>query len=364
MLRQPVRKIITNKKGFAVAKPLTILFADDQVPSDSKEENDRTKEEIRREFAVAKPEVDVDTAFADDQEWFTGLLGYLRQTKGETVVCVRHFDEAKRRLENPRGLDVAIVDLSWWGDSSRPRGADARHNAGLELLLASNGENVPKLPIISLSQNFSGNFELMSTVLERGALPMPKNYQERELAYRALYAAIQYLTRDRRLSGVEVFISHSHEDKDLAERLVTAVCLGLHVPASAIRCTSVPGYDFAPGTDFIATLKNELSEALCVIGILTPRSLKSQWCLFELGAAWGLAQKSLFLSLGADALRDPPAGFRSIQASQLSDAGQLRKFLDEIARITGWPPNNRPAAESQLDTLARLSIEELARLQR
>ena len=65
-----------------MAKPLTILFADDQVPSDSKEENDRTKEEIRREFAVAKPEVDVDTAFADDQQWFTGLLGYLEADEG------------------------------------------------------------------------------------------------------------------------------------------------------------------------------------------------------------------------------------------------------------------------------------------
>jgi TIR domain len=201
-------------------------------------------------------------------------------------------------------------------------------------------------------------------VLERGALPMPKNYQARELAYRALYAAIQYLTRDRHRSGVEVFISHAHDDKQLAEQLVTAIDLGLQVPPAAIRCTSVPGYDFAPGTDFIETLKNELSEAACVIGLLTPNSVKSQWCLFELGAAWGLAQKTLFLSLGAEALQDPPAGFRSIQASQLSDAGQLRRFLDEIARIAGWPVKNRPAAESQLDRLAQLSLEQLARLRR
>jgi hypothetical protein len=347
-----------------MSKPLTILLADDQAPSDFKHETERTKEEIRREFAVVRPTLDIDKAFADDDDWFNGLLRYLTQTKGETVVCARTFEDAKQRLANGRVLDVAIVDLSWWGDYTLPQGASHRNNVGLKLLAASRDGNRPKLPIISLSQNFSGDFELMSTVLERGALPMPKNYQARELAYRALYAAIQYLTRDRHRSGVEVFISHAHDDKQLAEQLVTAIDLGLQVPPAAIRCTSVPGYDFAPGTDFIETLKNGLSEAVCVIGLLTPHSVKSQWCLFELGAAWGLAQKTLFLSLGAETLGDPPAGFRSIQASQLCDAGQLRRFLDEIAKITGWRPKNRSAAESQLDRLAHLSLEQLARLRR
>ena len=75
--------------------PLTILLADDQVPWDTKGENERTKAEIRREFAVAKPEVDVDSAFADDHVWFTGLLAYLEHTKGETVIRARTFDEAR-----------------------------------------------------------------------------------------------------------------------------------------------------------------------------------------------------------------------------------------------------------------------------
>jgi len=61
--------------------PLTILLADDQVPWDTDAENERAKAEIRREFAIAKPHVDVDTAFADDHAWFAGLLNYLEQTK-------------------------------------------------------------------------------------------------------------------------------------------------------------------------------------------------------------------------------------------------------------------------------------------
>lgn len=337
--------------------PLTILLADDQIPWNTNAENNRTKEEIRREFAIVKPSVDVDAAFDDDYDWFTGLLGYLEFSKGETVIRARTFNEAKQRIENPRGLDVAIVDLSWWGDYTLPPGESHRHNQGLKLLPGTGDGNRSKVPIIAMSQNFSNDFELISTVLERGALPLPKNYENRQLGYRALYSAVQYLTRKRRRGGskVEVFISHAHEDKELAQRLVTAIQLGLQVPSEAIRCTSVPGYDFTTGTDFIEALKDELTGASCVVGLWTPRSMKSQWCLFELGAAWGLAHKALFLSLGADALRDPPAGFRSIQASQLNDAGQLRRFLDELARITAWPTNNRPAAESKLDDLARFA---------
>ena len=169
-----------------MATPLTILLADDQVPWDTAVENERTKAEIRREFAVAKPEVDVDAAFADDYAWFTGLLAYLEHTKGETVIRARTFEEAKQRIDNPRGLDVAIVDLSWWGDYTLPQGAAHRHNRGLKLLAAAGDRSRPKVPIVSLSQNFSNDFELMSTVLERGALPVPKNYQNRDLAYRAL----------------------------------------------------------------------------------------------------------------------------------------------------------------------------------
>ena len=53
--------------------------------------------------------------------------------------------------------------------------------------------------------------------------------------------------------------------------------------------------------------------------------------------------------------RDPPAAFQAIQASQLSDTGLLRRFVDELARITAWPTNNRPAAESKLDDVARFA---------
>jgi hypothetical protein len=51
------------REVYTMTTPLTILLADDQVPWDTDAENERTKAEIRREFAVVRPGVDVDTAF-------------------------------------------------------------------------------------------------------------------------------------------------------------------------------------------------------------------------------------------------------------------------------------------------------------
>lgn len=335
--------------------PLTILFADDQLPWDADSDNDRVRAEIRREFAVVKPWLDVDTAFAEDKAWFTDLLAYLEQTKGETVIRVRSFDEARARLARPQDLDVAILDLSWWGDATLPPGAAARRNRGLKLLPDASAGTASGVPIVVLSQNFIDDFELLSTVLERGALPVPKNYQAKALGYRALYAAVQYLAAQRRRSrsATQLFISHAHADQDLALALTRALELGLDVPPDAIRCSSVPGYEIPPGSDFTQALRNDIAGARCVVGIWTANSLASQWCLFELGAAWGLAQRSLFLCQDEQALRDPPAGFRSIQGSRLTDPHQLRLFLLELERLTGWPARNRLAAERELTLLAQ-----------
>ena len=346
-----------------MATPLTILFADDQLPCDHDADNQRVRAEIRREFAVAKPGLDVDSAFAEDQAWFSGLLSYLEQTKGETVIRVRHFDEASARLAQAQDVDVAIVDLSWWGDARLPAGAGSRENRGLKLLPDAQANAGPRVPMIVLSQNFTDNFELMSTVLERGALPVPKNYQAKDLGYRTLYAAVQYLAGQRRRSpsATQLFISHAHADQDLALGLTRVLELGLDVPPGAIRCSSVPGYDLPPGSDFAQTLRQDLAGARCVIGLWTDHSLASQWCLFELGAAWGLAQRTLLLCQDAQALRDPPAGFRSILGTQLSDPQQLRRFLAEVESITGWGPRNRLAAEREMSQLAQAAARPAGR---
>jgi TIR domain len=336
---------------------LKILLADDQIPWPTDAENDRTKGEICREFAIAKPKVNVEKAFPKGFKWFTGLLNYLEKTKGVFVVRARTFDQATDSLlNNPVELDVGIVDLSWWGDYTRPHGEGERLNLGLELLKEAAVAERRTVPLICLSQNFKDDFELISTVLDLGALPVPKDYKCPKLGYQMIYAAVQYLARNRRpTSDVQLFVSHAHADRELARELLHAIESGLQVPTGAIRCTSVPGYDFRPGAHFEEALKKDVQGAQCVIGIWTSGSRESQWCLFELGAAWGLAQRAFFLTLGDDDLRSPPAAFRSIQSSRLDDSVQLCAFLKEVEAITGWQRKDIAAAERKLKKLARVA---------
>src|SRR3954454_3086519 len=90
---------------------------------------------------------------------------------------------------------------------------------------------------------------------------------------------------------IRLFISHAHRDVDIAQRLVTALDEAMAVPNGAIRCTSLPGYKLDLGAMPPDVLRKELASADCVVAILTPYSLASQWVLFELGATWSQAKQ-------------------------------------------------------------------------
>jgi hypothetical protein len=151
---------------------------------------------------------------------------------------------------------------------------------------------------------------------------------------------------------VKLFISHAHRDVDIADRLVTAVDIGMDVPPGAIRCTSVPGYQLDLGSMPRDTLAQELTSVECVLAILTPNSLASQWVLFELGATWGLAQS--WIPLLAGGLKDDqiPGPFRGAHGGQLSDSTSLVQCFDQLTKTLGWPNKNTIAAYDKLNQIA------------
>jgi CheY-like chemotaxis protein len=201
---------------------LRVLFADDQLPSPVDADNERPRHEIRRELGNRPGIKDIDAVFDADFEWFVGLLDYLEKSKHVHVTRVASFAEACSRIERPEEFDLAVVDLSWWGDATLPPGRQHRHNRGLELidrLAKRRRDGRQSVPVIALSQNFRDDFELMSTVLDMDALPVPKFYDK--LGYRALYSAIQHLARlspaeepAGAASRTKLFISHAHADAD------------------------------------------------------------------------------------------------------------------------------------------------------
>ena len=104
------------------------------------------------------------------------------------------------------------------------------------------------------------------------------------------------------MGNIRLFVSHAHEDHEIATGIVDLIETAL-VRDGRILCTSHPnrneyGYPDSDRIDVSEHLREYLSEASCAVALLTPYSLASRWCLFELGGAWARATKTYPLLAG------------------------------------------------------------------
>ena len=137
---------------------------------------------------------DPEVVYSRNLKWFQGLRQHLDERF--KVIPARTFAEAKDALHRREEFDVAVIDLSWFGDARRDPGK--RRNIGIELLeilQKQNSEYPGYKPVLAFSQNFEKDPQLMGRVLELGALPMPKIYTK--TGYQALASAISFLAKVR-----------------------------------------------------------------------------------------------------------------------------------------------------------------------
>jgi hypothetical protein len=130
---------------------------------------------------------------------------------------------------------------------------------------------------------------------------------------------------------MKVFISHSSEDSEVAELLISLLRAAMSLPSSSIRCTSVDGYRLPVGAKTDDQLRNEVRNSEVFIGIITPASISSAYVLFELGARWG-AELPLFpvTSSGASShdLRGPLKGMNALD---LASPPQVFQLISDVA---------------------------------
>jgi hypothetical protein len=166
-------------------------------------------------------------------------------------------------------------------------------------------------------------------------------------------------TRDSRetpVPALDVFISHSSQDIDVAEALINLLRAALNIAAERIRCTSVPGYRLRGGASTDETLRREVHDSVVLIGVITNASLGSAYVLFELGARWGAGRYMVpLLARGVDAsiLRGPLTGISALRAY---DAADLHQLVDNVASELGLARPYAPAYQRQLDALVRLPV--------
>jgi hypothetical protein len=155
--------------------------------------------------------------------------------------------------------------------------------------------------------------------------------------------------------AVDIFISHSSQDADLAAHLVDLLRSALNLRVNQVRCTSVDGYRLPAGADSDQQLRDEALEATTFIGILSPFSLASAYVLFELGARWG-AKKSIMPLLapgvGPQALRGPLTG---INALSCDSAAQLHQLVSDVAAALGMSVESAAVYQRHVDSIVYLS---------
>ena len=83
-----------------------------------------------------------------------------------------------------------------------------------------------------------------------------------------------------------IFLSHSEADTQIARRiarLIEGVC---HLRREKILCTSVPGHGLNAGEEWIEALRVAILDGDLVVFLISQAFLASDFCGFELGAAW------------------------------------------------------------------------------
>jgi hypothetical protein len=140
--------------------------------------------------------------------------------------------------------------------------------------------------------------------------------------------------------ALDVFISHSSRDAELAKAIVELLRSALSLPAERIGCTSVAGYKLPIGADTNDQLRRETVEARVLLGLITEVSVESAYVLFELGARWGARRYLAPLmgaGRGAELLAGPLSGLNALSCSR-EDLFQLVSDLaGELACVPAAP---------------------------
>jgi hypothetical protein len=134
------------------------------------------------------------------------------------------------------------------------------------------------------------------------------------------------------LSQISVFLSHSSEDKALAESLGSLFRKALQLRAGEIRITSADGYRLHGGDKTDEALRREIVEADIFVALITPLSIRSQYVLFELGARWGCGRRLTPLLAGGTIARTLGSPLASLMCLDAGNEAQLMQLINELAK--------------------------------
>lgn len=148
-----------------------------------------------------------------------------------------------------------------------------------------------------------------------------------------------------------IFISHAHTDKEIANNVVKMINKLFPVQQNQILCTSEVEYGLKVGDVIGQKLRQHLSEASVVLGLLTRNSLFSSWVTAELGAGWILGK--VILPIQFDVCSELPGPLFDRHPGDGRSDEIWPGILDTIREEIGWPIPDRAQLAQAISVFLR-----------
>jgi hypothetical protein len=159
---------------------------------------------------------------------------------------------------------------------------------------------------------------------------------------------------------IKIFLSHSATDEPLASALVDCLMASMVLDDDELRCTSVAGHKLPVGSDFAATLLEDIGDSSVVIGLVTRNALSSSWVLFELGATWGAKKNMKPVVTDEVDLKMLPGPVSGRHVARMSSRSDVAQFLEEITSLIAAKPRSAAKVNKAIETVLTAHCEHVA----
>lgn len=135
----------------------------------------------------------------------------------------------------------------------------------------------------------------------------------------------------------KIFISHSSIDENIAKSIVSFLKEGIGIDKNSIFCSSVSGVNIKLGVNFNDYILSQLTdEKAVVIALITNSYFNSKFCLYEMGAAWGLCRTIIPVLFGDMKYGDLQDFIKHTQAIQADDKAGVNQLADHIRNTSAF----------------------------
>jgi hypothetical protein len=141
-----------------------------------------------------------------------------------------------------------------------------------------------------------------------------------------------------------LFISHAHEDRDLAGCLRQLIEDALRPANPEITCTSDADYGLERGADLKEQIEQRLESARALFLLATPVSRHKDWVQFECAYASSIPDLDLYILVPTTAREDSvPAPFSNEVTVTLCSGADVYAFMKQLRQNFGIAEGGDPA---------------------